>query len=383
MTRDNVTRGTHDVGRREHRSVSRRRFLAGAGALGAAATAGCLSSLGFEEQSARVPALVENRPDAVYHPTHVEAMEMVGMGSAGPYGVALSYSFPHRFWTVSGTDTSKVSIGASDSMHLMASVWHEEAGVVLPSAAASVSVSRNGETPVDRRPWAMLSQRMGFHFGDNVSLPESGTYDAEVTVSPPSARLTGAFEGALGEPASASFDLEFDPETVRSLEFTQFPEKAGSKAALGPMDMMAPKRSQLPPAGEFPGDPVGGATGSDGSDTARSGDGVFVVRTLDAPPAGADGSGTYLVVSPRTPYNRYPLARMSLSAIVEGGGGTRFDGPLVKTLDPDIGYHYGAVVGDLAGGDELTIETGAPPQLARHEGYETAFFGMEPVTLTV
>jgi len=375
-----MTRDTHDADGRENRSAARqagttprRRFLAAAGTLGLAATAGCLSTLGFEEQSARVPATVENRPNAVYHPTHIEAMEMVGMKTAGPYGVALSYSFPHRFWTVSGSDTSMVSIGRNDSMHLMASVWHESAGVVLPSAAASVSVSRNGETPVDRRPWAMLSQRMGFHFGDNVSLPEAGTYDAEVTVTPPSARLTGTFQGAFGEPASASFDLEFDPETVRSLEFTQFPEKQGSREALGPMDMAAPRRSQLPPAEESPGDPVG---------EAKSGDGVFVIRSLASPPDGIDGSGTYLVVSPRTPYNRYPLARMSLSATVEGGGETRFDGTLAKTLDPDLGYHYGAVVGDLGDGDEVTIETGAPPQLARHEGYETAFFDMEPVTIT-
>ena len=369
-----MTSNTHDAQRREHRSTTRRRFVAAAGTLGATATAGCLSSLGFEEQSARVPPTVENRPDAVYHPTHIEAMEMVGMASAGPYRVALSYSFPHRFWTVSGDNTSKVTIGRNDSMHLMASVWHDEAGVVLPSAGTSVTLERGGDTPVDRRPWAMLSQRMGFHYGDNVVLPDSGTYDATVTVTPPSARLSEGFAGAFDGPETATFDLEFDPDTVRSLEFTQFPEKAGSAAALGPMDMMAPRRSQLPPAEAFPGSPIG---------EARSGDGVFVARSLDSPPAGIEGSGTYLAVSPRTPYNRYPLALMSLSATVEGGGETGFDGALVPTLDPDLGYHYGAAVGALASGATVTVEMGAPPQLARHEGYETAFFDMGPVEMTV
>jgi hypothetical protein len=378
MTRDTDDSEQSDTGTPSRRydtgTPSRRRFITAAGALGTAATAGCLSSLGFEEQSARVPPLVENRPDAVYHPTHTEAMEMVGMESAGPYRVALSYSFPHRFWTVSGDDRNQVSIGRDDSMHLMASVWHDDAGVVLPSAAVSVTAGRNGETPVDRQPWAMFSQRMGFHFGDNVVLPESGTYDVKVAVTPPSARLTGSFQGALADPATASFELVFDPETVRSLEFTQFSEKAGSEAALGPMDMAAPRRSQLPAAGEFPGDAVG---------EVRSGDGVFVVRSLESPPAGIEGSETYLVVSPRTPYNRYPLALMSLSATVERGGETRFDDGLVPTLDPDLGYHYGAVVGELAGGDDLTLSVGAPPQIARHEGYETAFFDMGPVELTV
>jgi len=371
MTRSRIH--TDDTSR--ERRTRRRGFLtATGGLLATATTAGCLSSLGFEEESARVPPLVEDRPEAVYHPTHVEAMEMVGTGSAGPYRVALSYSFPHRFWTVSGDDRNQVSIGREDSMHLMASVWHDDAGVVLPSTGVSVVASRDGETPVDRSPWAMLSQRMGFHFGDNVALPESGTYDIEVTVTPPSARTSGSFRGALSDPGTASFDLEFDPETVRSLEFTQFPEKAGSEAALDPMDMTAPRRSRLPPAGEFPGDPVG---------EARGGDGVFVVRSLEAPPAGIEGSGTYLVASPRTPYNRYPLALMSPSAMVEGGDDTRFSGGLVPTLDPDLGYHYGATVGELAPGDDVTIEVSAPPQLARHEGYETAFFDATPVELTV
>ena len=368
-------------GARSGRRVDRRRFLAATGGLlGVAATAGCLSELGFEEESARAPPLVADRPDAVYHPTHNEAMEMVGTKTAGPYRVALSYAFPHRFWTVEGGDTSTVTVDRDDSMHLMTSVWHAQTGIVAPTVEPSVTVSRDGSVVESKPPWQMLSQPMGFHFGDNFQLPESDTYDVGVSLPPPTSTLTGSLDGDLGESVSASFELDFDPETIRSLEFTSFEDRAGSREALDPMGMMAVENSQLPPAEDLPGRSAG---------EPEMGDAVFPVRVVDAPPAGfeaesdAGDAGTYLAVSARTPYNRYPLALMSLSATVEGPDGTRFDDQLTETLHPDLGYHYGAVVGDIGPGDSLTLAVDSPPGAARHEGYETAFFDMESATVDV
>jgi hypothetical protein len=360
------------------RRTDRRRFLAATGSLlGVAATAGCLSELGFEEESVRAPPLVEDRPDAVYHPTHNEAMEMVGMTGAGPYKIALSYAFPHRFWTVEGEDTSKVTVDRDDSMHLMTSVWHGETGVVAPTVEPSVTITRDGDVVENKPPWQMLSQPMGFHFGDNFQLPESDTYNVEVTLPPPTSTPTGGLRDGLDEPASASFDLAFDPETVQSLEFTQFEEEAGSLTALDPMGMTPVENSQLPRVDDLPGRPVA---------TAEMGDGVFAVRALDTPPAGfgdeANG-GTYLAVSARTPYNRYPLALMSLSATLSGGDGDRFDDQLAETLHPDLGYHYGAIVEGIRSGDSLSLTVDSPPGAARHEGYETAFFNMDTVTIEV
>jgi hypothetical protein len=361
------------------RRVDRRRFLAATGSLlGVAATAGCLSGLGFDTESARAPPLVEDRPDAVYHPTHNEAMEMVGTAGAGPYQVALSYAFPHRFWTVEGEDTSKVTVDRDDSMHLMTSVWHDETAVVAPTVEPSVAITRDGEPVANKPPWQMLSQPMGFHFGDNFKLPESDTYDVEVTLPPPTTTRTGSLRDVPDETVSVSFELEFDPETVRSLEFTAFEEVAGSREALDPMGMTPVENSQLPRVDDLPGQPV---------TTAEMGDGVFAVRALDAPPAGFENEstagGTYLAVSARTPHNRYPLALMSLSATLQGTDGTRFDGLLTETLHPGFGYHYGAVVGELNPGDTLMLAVDSPPGAARHEGYETAFFDMGSVAVDV
>lgn len=52
---------------------------------------------------------------------------------------------------------------------------------------------------------------------------------------------------------------------------------------------------------------------------------------------------------------------------------------LTPATDPGLGYHYGAVVPDV--GSALTLTVTAPPQVTRHEGYETAFLGQPSATL--
>jgi hypothetical protein len=141
----------------------------------------------------------------------------------------------------------------------------------------------------------------------------------------------------------------------RNLEDTQ-----GQKGAVNPMEMEMMPLAQLPPKDRLPGRVIGEGT---------SGDGKFIASVLDQPPAGIDQSGSYLAVSARTPYNRYPLPFMSLSGTLTRNGSSVFDGPLQPTLDPDLNYHYGAVVDGLQSGDALELILGAPPQVARHEGY--------------
>jgi len=126
--------------------------------------------------------------------------------------------------------------------------------------------------------------------------------------------------------------------------------------------------SVAPSGDELPGRVLG---------EAESGDAVLLATAADS-----DG-GTYLAVSLRTPYNGYVLPMMALSATLERDGSTVFEGPLQKAIDPDRAYHYGAVVDGVEAGDELTVTVDAPPQVSRHEGYETAFLDMPEVTYSV
>jgi hypothetical protein len=109
---------------------------------------------------------------------------------------------------------------------------------------------------------------------------------------------------------------------------------------------------------------------------ATSGDARFVVGVRDAPPAGVDGGERYLYASVRTPYNEMVTPAMAMTASTGD-----FAGELVRTLDPELGYHYGAAVDAI--GDAIEIEPTLPPQTARHEGYETAFMSFDPMEVTV
>jgi hypothetical protein len=355
--------------------MNRRSFLrTGFGLAGTAAVTGCLGL--FETRSALAPPLVEDRPDAVYYPTHKEGMKTVGTKSVKDYSVALMYSYQHRFWLVNDDQVNKVPIKSVGGVHLMGTVWDPETKTVLPVGSPSVEITSNGEYDEQKRLWPMISQNMGYHFGDNFELSGNGTYSVKLEFGPVGVRRTGSFQGKFTEPVSATFDFEFSQQELEEIMFKLLPDKEGKPGALDPMQMKHIPVTQLPPPNELPGHHLG---------TVTSGDAVFAVTSFDEPPKSSEieGSGPYLAVSPRTPYNRYPLSFMSLSATLKYAGNTVFDGPLIETLDPNLGHHYGATVDRLQSGDTIRLAVGTPPQVARHEGYETAFLDMPSKKLTV
>lgn len=353
--------------------MRRREVLGALGVLSFGGLAGCSGP--FETRSAGAPPLPENRPNAVYVPSHVEGMKMAGMQSQAPYRCALAYTFPHRFWLVTGNRREEVTVGPKDSAHLMPVVWETETGIVPPDVNPQVNVTRDGEVVTQLAPWPMLSQPMGFHFGDNVRLGGDGTYRVEVSIGSPSTRRTGSLAETRGQ-ASFAFEFDFQQSALQDIKVRDIPpEEEGTKGAVDPMGMEKMPSTRVPRKADLPGTVRGSAT---------SGDAPFVVTTLsDAVPFGGSDDETYLAVSPRTPYNRYMLPMMSLSGTLARGGDTVYDGILLSTIDPSLHYHYGAVVSGVEPRDELTITVDSPPQTARHEGYETAFLEMGEMQLSL
>jgi len=341
--------------------MNRRRFLAGTGLASVSLLAGCGS---FETQSTRAPPLVENRPDATYRPTHAEGMGTVGRADAGDYAVGLTYSFPHRFWTVTGTDAERVEIRDADSIHLMAVVWDPETELVLPvSAGLSITVERNGETVADKPPWPMISQNMGFHYGDNYALDGDGLYRIRVRVNGMGERRLGSLSGRFGEAGEATVEFDYAQEARDQLSYEEFPERQGEAGAVDRMEMSGLPTSKVPAADALPGTLLGTAAGSDE---------VYVATWLrDADFLSSNES--YLAVSVRTPYNAIPLPMMSLDGTVSVDGETVHDDALSAAVHPEIGYHYGAVVPTATADTEVTVDVISQPQVSRHEGYETAF----------
>jgi hypothetical protein len=285
---------------------------------------------------------------------------------AGDYTVGPMLTYPHRFWTVTGEQTQEV-LPENPGVHLMITIWDSETETVLPvDIGAEVRTHKDG-TPIDTRsPWPMISQTMGFHFGDNIPLPEDGTYTVEVGLNPMTARRTGSFADRFETDETLSFEFEwnqeFRREVVDGVEYLD-EEQWGQPGALEPMGGMMPF-SALPPADSYPGVSLG---------TKESGDVTFVVTYIEDTRLSDEG---YLLVSSRTPYNRVPLADMALS--VTGA----IEGDLVQTIDSEFGHHYG-LSGTLEPGDSIELAVESPPQVARHRGYETAFLEMETMTIEV
>ncbi|SFR35788.1 iron transporter [Halogeometricum limi] len=354
--------------------MERRRFLAAAGAVGVGGLAGCLGDAGLfetETTTGREPPLVADRPDAVYVPTHVEGMEMAGTADVGGLKAAVTYSYPHRFWVVEKDGgefvTKRVSPTGDDGVHLMTTVWDPETGHVVPNTGLSVEIARDGELVSQEVVYPMLSQRMGFHYGANFPLSGDGTYDVTVSVGGVQANRFGSFEGRFTSAASGTVAFEFSERALGDVGYRLLEERQGERAAVRPMEMQMEMGSV--PVGRapetLPGTPLGRGT---------SGDAVFLGSVVDDERFGSD---PYLVVSPRTPYNRFVVPGMSLTAAVDDRSAT----PLAAGLDSELGFHYGAPVGDLSAESSVEVRVETPPQVARHEGYETAFLEMPPVEL--
>lgn len=354
------------------RGLGRRDFLAAAGVGGLSSIAGCFGVLETEPATGE-PPLPENRPDAVYLPSHVEGMQMAGMQTQGRYACALSFTFPHRFWLVRGTDTDRVNVDGADDVHLMASVWDRETGVVLPEASPQVEYTGPEDETQSFTPWQMLSQRMGVHFGDNITLGPEGTYDVGVRVAPPSTRRSGGGDVST-DPVEFSFEMAFSRDAMESLSFEDIADdREGSEGAVEPMEMHGVAQSTVPPADELPIAVLG---------TAETGGAELVVAATDhLGDLATSADETYLAASLRTPHNRFLIPAASLAATVDSGGEAVFDDGLTPTIDADLGYHYGAVVPTSESLESVTLRVDTAPQVSRHEGYETSFFDFEDATV--
>ncbi|WP_336325636.1 DUF7350 domain-containing protein [Halovenus sp. HT40] len=345
--------------------MRRRVFLEIGGAAGLASLAGCLSA-GSPSPEVE-PGPPWRRDGEVYHTGHDGGMEMIGFAQSGSLTVGLSYAFPTQFWTVAGSRRNRIDLtDRNDAVHIMASVWDTDTETVFPIASGlRVSVERDGSSPIQKALWPMLSQKMGFHFGDNFTLEEWGEHTITVDIGSPSLQKRGGLQGSFEGIDSVSFEYNFQlSKRNYNISGTEKINKRGTHAAVPPMQMSRHPLSFAPRPSEIPGRLLGRAT---------SGDADFLVF--------ADDSS--LVVSPRTPFNRFVLPLMSLSARIERDGQTVTEGSLTPTIDPSRDYHYRRPIDGVETGDTITISIDAPPQTARHAGYESAFLEMSDVTITV
>jgi len=181
---------------------------------------------------------VEDPPNAAYIPTHRAGMVHISGVEAGDYAVSPMISYPHRFWLVTGTEVEEV-VPEAPGVHLMFTIWDSDSQKVLPvDAGAQIRVSKDGELVDQRAPWPMISQTMGFHFGDNIQLTADGTYTVEVGLNPLGVRKTGGLKRRFEDSTTATFEFEYNDDVRRQLiDGIQYldEEQWGQRGALDPM----------------------------------------------------------------------------------------------------------------------------------------------------
>ena len=291
-------------------------------------------------------------PEGVYIPSHMDMMEMIGMQKAGRLMVSLSYTSPHEFFVVTGSRTNKTEIQDGDTMHLMAMVHDMKTGLIAPQVEPTITISKDGEELTSNQPWPMLSQSMGYHFGDNVTVSGKAAYQFDVTVNAAQSVLSDDLADVFTK-ETFTFESKFDPASASHLGIKKTGDKAGTAGALPPMNMDKMGIPQQPEYGEMPLQLT----------EPQYTDDIAVAVAAHDDPAG--------------------LGFMGVEATVTRDGDEVFAGELTSAVNGELGHYYGAGTPPLESGDTVELKFVTPPQGARHIGYETAFLELDALTFTL
>jgi hypothetical protein len=336
---------------------------AGAALGGSVTFAGCTGS--FETRLVGIPPIPEDRPDAIYIPSHVEGMKTSGMTRQGDYAFGLMYSYAHRFWNVSGDSVSLTEIADEDDVHLMASVWDPETMTILPDTGLSAEICRGDSLVSQETIYPMLPEPMGSHHGANFGQNGDGEYAVKPSVCAMSTRRSGAFQDRFSEPATVEVPFEYSQQAKEEIMLKLMEDETATPGAVDPMEMEVMPDSLAPSESDLPGTIIG---------SGMSNDAKFGAVVLDTLPSGIDGDGQYVAVSARSRFNRMIPLAMGLEGTLSSGSEILFEGEFTRALDPYLNYYYGAVVDGVEPGDELSLRVTVQPQTTRHKGYETALW---------
>jgi hypothetical protein len=89
------------------------------------------------------------------------------------------------FVIFNGTHEQTVKPPKDTSFHLMVMLNDAHTNVAIPYAGVWATIRKSGKVVYDERQWPMLSEYMGPHYGNNVSLPGAGHYQLSLLISPP------------------------------------------------------------------------------------------------------------------------------------------------------------------------------------------------------
>jgi uncharacterized protein involved in high-affinity Fe2+ transport len=116
---------------------------------------------------------------------------------------------PVPFLIYNGTSMQEVKPAKNTSFHLMVLLNDAQTNVVIPYASVWGTIRDGGKTPFDESLWPMISRYMGPHYGNDVVLPGSGTYQLSLLISPPVSARHVEYQGVWLKPHTVTFTFRW------------------------------------------------------------------------------------------------------------------------------------------------------------------------------
>jgi Fe2+ transport protein len=116
---------------------------------------------------------------------------------------------PVPFDIYNGTSMQLVKPPKNVSFHLMVLLNDAQTNVVIPYASVWGTIKQDSATPFDESLWPMISRYMGPHYGNDVTLPGSGTYQLSLLISPPVSARHVEYQDVWLKPHTATFTFHW------------------------------------------------------------------------------------------------------------------------------------------------------------------------------
>ena len=115
------------------------------------------------------------------------------------------------FVIYNGTREKEVKPTKHTSFHLMVDLTDARSHFQIPYASVWATIRKNGKVVFDERQWPMISEYMGSHYGNNVTLPGAGHYQLSLLVSPPVSARHVEYKHVWLKPHRVNFSFNWKP----------------------------------------------------------------------------------------------------------------------------------------------------------------------------
>ena len=149
------------------------------------------------------------------------SMSMPGMATlaqstSGDMQVGLEAMAPETFFVSEGARLRRQSPAPDAKQHMMVTLTDRQSGIRLPDATVTLRLATAaGRTVYDGPLYPMIGRGMGMHYGENVPLPTSGSYTAQLVVGPPRIGRHMDSQGAWTTPVRLEQRFTWDGRSAR------------------------------------------------------------------------------------------------------------------------------------------------------------------------